>query len=133
MLPADAADAFDDLMIAAQKLASTPIGGSDTARNLQITEQLKGRALAALSWIISPRQAARNAAEQRALDRGITSLTEALIDPGKRKQLRQIARMSDATQQAIQLSTLLGGQVGAVAFSGETGELPAQLQQRRQR
>lgn len=121
MLPADAAQAFDDLMLAAEKIASTPVRGSDTAFNQQITEQLKGRALAAISWIISPRQAARTAAEQRAIQSGVDSLTEALLDPAKRSQLRQIARMAPSTRQTILLGALLGGQAtqSAVAYIGD--------------
>jgi hypothetical protein len=110
MLPGNAAKVFDELMDAAEKLASTPIRGSDTAYNQILTEQLKGKALAAISWIISPRQAARNAAEQKALQNGVDSLTEALLNPQKRSQLRQIARMAPSTQQAIMLGSVLSGQ-----------------------
>lgn len=110
MLPGNAAKIFDELMGAAEKLASTPIRGSDTEPNRMITEQLKGKALAVISWFISPRQAARNAAEQNAIQNGVDSLTEALLNPQKRNQLRQIARMAPSTRQAIMLSTVLGGQ-----------------------
>lgn len=116
MLPGNAAQVFDDLMVAAEKLASTPVRGSDTASNQIITEQLKGKALAALSWIITPRQAARTAAEQRALDSGVESLTTALLNPQKRNQLRQVVKMAPSTRQAIIISSILGGQVGDMAY-----------------
>lgn len=115
MLPADAADALDDLMAAAEKLAKTPLGtsrvsGSNTARDQQITEMLKGRALASLRWLMYPRQSLKEAAEQQVLETGITDLTEALIDPAKRGQLRQIARMPPSQRQLILLGTVVGGQ-----------------------
>lgn len=115
MLPKDAATALDDLMVAAEKLAKTPLGtsrvsGSNTARDQQISEMLKGRALAALRWLMYPRQTIKDAAEQQVLESGITDLTEALIDPTKRGQLKQIARMAPSDRQLILLGTVVGGQ-----------------------
>lgn len=129
MLPGNAAKVFDELMGAAEKLASTPIRGSDTAYNHLITEQLKGKALAAISWIISPRQAARNAAEQKALQNGVDSLTEALLNPQKRNQLRQIAKMAPSTRQAIMLGAVLSGQTAERSLSSPNDVLPAQANQ----
>lgn len=138
MLPADATQAFDDLMLAAEKLASAPIGGSDTASNLQITDQLKRNALGKMRWLTSPiattKGAIKDAAEQRAIDDGLRSLSEALVDPGKRSQLRQIVQIKDPTRQLVQLSTFLG-QIGAasagVAADDET-RLPPAIQRLRE-
>ena len=118
LLPADAADAFDDLMMAAEKLARTPLGASriansPTASNQIITEKLKGMALNSLKWMIAPRQSLQNAAEQRAVDEGIDSLTAALVDPAKRNELRRIVKMKDSTRQLILLAPLLSTKVGA--------------------
>lgn len=133
LMPKEAAQAFDDVMLAAQKLSSTPMRGSDTASNQLITEELRNRASSKLTWLLSPvrtaREAAMNAAEKRAMDQGIESLTEALLDPAKRGQLRQIVKMKDSTKQLIQLSAILGGQVGAGAVSLEADQYPASLQQ----
>lgn len=118
MLPADAADAFDDLMMAAEKLARTPLGasriaGSPTASNQIITEKLKGMALNSLKWLITPRQALQSEAEQRALNEGIDALTAALVDPAKRGELRRIVKMKDSTRQLLLLAPILGGDVAA--------------------
>lgn len=127
MLPANASQVLDELMGAAEKLASTPIRGSDTASNQLITEQLKGKALAALSWIISPRQAARTAAEDRALEQGVESLTNALLNPQKRQELRRVARMAPSTRQAILLTSILGGQGVEAAVVDPDDSMPPVL------
>lgn len=118
ILPADAADAFDDLMLAMEKLAATPLGasrvaGSPTASNQVITEKLKGMALNSVKWIVAPRQSLQNAAEQRAVDDGIDALTTALIDPAKRAELRRVVKIKDSTRQLMLLAPILGADVGA--------------------
>jgi hypothetical protein len=123
MLPADAADAFDDVMLAAEKLARTPLGasrvaGSPTASNQIITEKLKGMALNSLKWMIAPRQSLQGAAEQRAVDEGIDALTAALIDPAKRGELKRIVKMKDWQRQVILLAPILSTKAGAAY--GET-------------
>ena len=56
------------------------------------------------------------------------SLTEALIDPTKRAQLKQIARMSPSAQQAIQLAGFLGEQGIKTAIEDEGGStMPAAM------
>ena len=120
MLPADAADAFDDLMLAAEKLARTPLGasriaGSPTASNQIITDKLKGMALNSLKWMIAPRQSLQSAAEQRAVDDGIDALTAALIDPAKRSELRRIVKMKDSSRQLLLLAPILSVNVAANA------------------
>lgn len=127
MLPADAADAFDDLMMAAEKLARTPLGasriaGSPTASNQIITEKLKGMALNSLKWMIAPRQSLQSAAEQRAVDEGIDALTAALIDPAKRSELRRIVKMKDSSRQLLLLAPILSTKVGA-AYGESQGML----------
>lgn len=117
IMPADAAQALDDLMLAAEKLASTPLGasriaGSPTASNQLITDALRGRALNTMKWILTPREALRGEAERRAQEQGITALTEALIDPAKRGQLKMIAKMPPSQRQLILLAPILTTKVG---------------------
>jgi hypothetical protein len=124
ILPADALPALEGLLDAAEKLAATPLGasrvaGSPTSSNISIGEALKGRAVATLRALITPRQAIRDAAELRAQEQGVIDLTEALIDPAKRDQLKRIVRMKDSTKQAILLGTLFTGQAAA----GEASDL----------
>ena len=122
ILPGGAAQAFDDLMVAAERLASTPIAGSNTMRDTEIKDQLKGTGAVIFKWLTSPRQAVTDAAEQRALENGTTQIAEALLNPQKRAQLRQVVKMAPSTRQAIMLTTILGGQVPArvAASSGDT-------------
>jgi hypothetical protein len=120
ILPRDSFTALDDVLVAAQALAKTPLGasrvaGSNTARDSNISEILKGRGVAIARALISPRQALKDAAEFKAQEQGVLALTEALIDPAKRDQLRRIVRMSDRSKQAILLATFLGGQATAGA------------------
>lgn len=107
MLPEGALQAFDDLMEAAQSLARTPTAGSNTMRDTEIKEQLKGTALTAYRYLTSPRQAIREAGEQRALEQGTAAIAEAILNPVKRAQLRQVVRMAPSTQKAILLSGIL--------------------------
>lgn len=139
LLPPDAAQAFDDLMLAADKLSQTPLGasrvaGSNTARDLNISEALKSRGVSFLKFIAAPGKTisgnAAASAERKAQEQGIESLTEALLDPAKRGQLKQILRIKDSTKQTILIGALLSGQAGKIAASdiGETRTPPAYTQ-----
>lgn len=123
MLPPGAAADFDNLMGAMEKLARTPLGasrvsGSNTFRDTQISEELKGR-VSVFAKALQPRTAILNAAEQRAKDQGIEAITEALFDPAKRSQLKQIVKMAPSTRQALLITTLLGGQAAKEAAADE--------------
>jgi hypothetical protein len=126
MLPGDAAQSFDDLMTAAEKLSSTPIAGSNTMRDTEIKDQLKGTGAVIFKWLTSPRASVQNAAEQRALENGTTQIAEALIDPAKRGQLKQVVKMKPSTKQAILLSSLLSGQAIDRVFATGTDVIPGQ-------
>lgn len=123
MLPPDAVQAFDDLMEAAQSLARTPTAGSNTMRDTEIKEQLKGTALTAYRYLTSPRQAVREAGEQRALEEGTAAIAEAILNPQKRAQLRQVVRMAPGTKKAILLSGILSGKATKESLDDET-EVP---------
>jgi hypothetical protein len=123
MLPPGAAGDFEALMTAMEKLAKTPLGasrvtGSNTFRDTQISEELKGR-VSIFAKALQPRQTVLNAAEQRAQEQGIEAITQALFDPAKRSQLKQIVKMQPSSKQAILISTLLGGQVATEAAADE--------------
>lgn len=132
MLPPGAVQAFDDLMNAAESLARTPIAGSNTMRDTEIKEQLKGTGAVAFRWLTQPRQSIVSAAEQRALEQNTQAITEAILNPTKQKQLKAVVRMSDQTKKALVLTSILGGQVTQQAAArGETRTPPA-LQPRQQ-
>jgi hypothetical protein len=118
MLPAGAGSAFDDLMLAMEKLSRTQLGasrvaGSNTFRDQELNESLKGQGAIVFRWLTSPRKSIQDAAEERAKQKSLDAITEALLDPAKRSQLRQVARMEPSTKQAILLSGLLSGQAVA--------------------
>lgn len=118
MLPAGAASAFDDLMLAMEKLSRTPLGasrvaGSNTFRDQELNEALKGQGAIVFRYLTSPRKSIQDAAEERAKQQSIGAITEALLDPAKRSQLRQVAHMQPSTKQAILLSGILSGQAVA--------------------
>lgn len=131
ILPSNSLDTFDDVLLAAEKLAVTPLGssriaGSNTLRDQTISEVLKGRGVAFAKALTTPRQAIREAAEMRAQEQGVIDLTEALIDPAKRSKLRQIVKMKDETKKAIMLGTLFSAQAGegAIEDLGENKGIP---------
>lgn len=119
MLPKGAAKDFEDLMFAAERLSSTPIGGSNTMRDTEIKDQLKGTGAVVFRWLTSPRQAVKEAAEQRALEQGTVAITEAMLNPMKRAQLRQVVKMKPSTEQALQLAAIISGQSTQRALSGD--------------
>lgn len=127
MLPGDSATIFHDLMRAAERLASTPIAGSNTMRDTEIKDQLKGQGAVVFRWLTSPRASFQNAAEQRALEQGTEAITQALLDPTKRSQLKRIVRMAPSTKQAILISTIIGGKATAVAAEGVDDQAPPSL------
>lgn len=118
ILPPNAYPVLQDLLAAAERLATTPLGasrtaGSNTLRDQTISEILKGRATAVAKSLLTPRQAIRDSVEQRAQEQGVIDLTEALLDPSKRDQLRRIVKMTDPAKQAILLGTIFTGQAAA--------------------
>lgn len=120
MLPPGASSALDDLMTAAEKLASTPIAGSNTMRDTEIKEMLGSQGAVVFRWLTSPRQSITDAAERRALEQGTQAVTEAILDSAKRAQLRQVARMAPSTRKALLMTSIITGQVGA-AGTGAAG------------
>lgn len=139
LLPPDAAQALEDLMLAAGKLAKTPLGasrtaGSQTAEKLNIADSLKSRGVSFMKFLSAPLRTisgnAQAAAERKAMEDGVESLTEALLDPAKRGQLKQILRIKDSTKQTILIGALLSSQAGKIAASdiGETRIPPAYTQ-----
>jgi hypothetical protein len=113
MLGPQAMQTMDDLMLAAERLASTPTAGSNTFRDLETKEMLKGatgRIADVFRWISTPRASALNLAERRAVERGTQAIAEALVDPTRRGQLRVVLRMRPSTRQAVLLSNVIGAQ-----------------------
>lgn len=129
MLEPKAAQAFDDLMTAAQALSRTPISGSNTMRDTEIRDQFKGQGAVVFRWLTSPFKAVQGAAEQRALEKNTLAVTEAILNPAKQAQLRQIVRMKPSTQQAMLLVSILGGQAAQQNAAPGVTEIPSQSTQ----
>lgn len=127
MLPGGAAPVFHDLMTAAEKLASTPIAGSNTMRDTEIKDQLKGTGAVVFQWLTSPRKQVVDAAEQRALEQGTQQITEALLNPAKRSQLKRVVKMAPSTRQAILISSIIGGKATSVAAESVDDRTPPSL------
>lgn len=115
MLPSGSVQAFEDLMEAVQAMARTPTAGSNTMRDTEIRDQLKGQGAVAWKWLTSFRASLTNAAEQGALNRGTEAIAEAILDPSKRSQLRRVAKMPDGARKAMILAGVLGAQSVKVA------------------
>lgn len=128
MMPPAAVQSFDDLMTASEALARTPIAGSNTMRDTEIKDQLKGTAAVVFKWLTSPRQSVRESAEQKALERATVAITEGILDPAKRSQLRQVVKMAPSTRQAILISTILGTQATKIAVTPEAEVVPEAYQ-----
>lgn len=133
ILPAGALPDFEALLGAAEKIATTPLGasrvaGSNTARDTNISEVLKGRGIAVTKALITPRQAIRDAVELKAQEDAVIRLTEALLDPAKRKQLNAIVKISDRSKQAILLGSIFSAKAagGTVRDFGENVEAAQQ-------
>lgn len=131
MLPQGAVKDFEDLMFAAERLASTPIAGSNTMRDTEIKDQLKGTGAVIFRWLTSPRKAVVDAAEQRALEQGTVAITEALLDPAKRSQLKRVVKMKPSSRQALMITSLLGGQAATKAAADEFSDDRMPLSQER--
>ncbi len=128
MMPTGSLQAFEDLMNASKALSRTPTAGSNTMRDTEIANQLKGQGGVILKWLTSPRASMTSAAEQRAVEKNTIALTEAIIDPAKQKQLRVIVKMSDRAKQAIALSALLSGKGASMAVDSDVDHTPDVLQ-----
>jgi len=122
MLPPGTVKDFEELMFAAERLASTPIAGSNTMRDTEIKEQLQGTGAVIFRWLTSPRKSVVDAAEQRALEQGTVAITEALLDPTKRAQLKRVVKMKPSARQALMITTLLSGQAATNAAADELSE-----------
>jgi hypothetical protein len=125
MMPSGSLQAFNDLMTAAQAMARTPSAGSNTMRDTEIANQLRGQGAVVFKWLTSPRASVANAAEQAAVERNTLAITEAILDPAKQKQLRQVVKMQDSTRKAIVLSSILAGQTVQEAFGTDVDRMPS--------
>lgn len=101
---------FDNLMGAARRLASTPVGGSTTPQDLAIGKALEGPINSVMQVVTSvrhPIQSAEDVARKAGRERNILNLTNAILDPAQRGRIGVITRMRPGRRQAALLGSLL--------------------------
>lgn len=124
MLPPSARQSLEDLMLAMQKLAQTPLGasrgaaGSNTFRDTAIDAEIRQSVEGAKRFTEKPISSTldfffgkSDEAKQKIFER----FTEAILDPAKRSQLKKITQLKPGTQQRILLGTLLATEGGSIS------------------
>lgn len=117
LLPAQALPLAKEVFLAAEKLAKTPLGanriaGSQTQSKTELADKLGSRMGPIISLFTMSRQTARDAAEQKAREKGVDMIAEALTNPAKRKLLLRAVRISDETQKATIIGSILTAEAG---------------------
>lgn len=121
LLPPDAYDLAENVFVAAQKLAATPLGqnriaGSATESRGRIADALGDRLTPVLDLFTTSRQTVREAGQTLAREKGVDMIADALTDPAKRNLLKQAVKIKDSTKQRIVLASILSSQSAAGAF-----------------
>jgi hypothetical protein len=110
MLTPEQFHTFNELMFAAQRLASTPIGGSSTPHDLAVGKTLEGavgRVVQVIGAIRHPVKTLEDATRARAREENLLDIVSAIVDPEQRRRLNVILRMRPGTQQAVRLGTIM--------------------------
>lgn len=113
-----------DLMESFRKIASTEVRGSDTEFNSLISAAFRGPMARTARAVMSPRQAALDAADRSAMDRLTVMVSEAMTDPNKVRQLRAIVKMPASQRKAYMLSTILAAQSAEASAPRGGDQLP---------
>ncbi len=118
MLPGGAAQAFDDLMLAMEALAKTPLGasrvaGSNTFRDTAIDRQITDSIASGTKAIARPITSLVEFVEGNGKEKAMEAFTQAIMDPAKRAQLKAITKLKPGTQRALLLGSLLSTQSGS--------------------
>lgn len=110
MLTPQAYQRFENLMRAARRLASTPVGGSTTPQDLAIGNALEGNT-GVISSVVNavrhPFKTGEDVARKAAREQNILHLTSAILDPAQARRLDVITRMRPGKQQAILLGSIV--------------------------
>jgi len=126
-------NAFNELMFAARRLGSTPVGGSTTPQDLAIGKALEGNinpVMEVVSGARHPFKSAEDVARKAGREQNILHLTSALLDPNQSQRLAVITRMRPGRRQALLLSTLMSEEAAkrflqTAAGDGKNSELIA--------
>lgn len=105
-LDPDTSTLFFDVVEAFKDIAASPIYGSDTAMNQLMTDQMRG---SATSKLLSPRKSIMDSVDRKFMDKHAKTIAEALTDPVKIKQLKELRKLDLSDEQnVILVSTILG-------------------------
>lgn len=134
MLDEPTAHLLEQVMEAASRMASTPIAGSNTFRDTETAEMLKGltgKGFQLWRAFTSPRDALRSMAERRAVEQSTLDIAEGILDPTQQKKLRVVLAMKPSTRRNVLLFNVLGAQtakdyVKSRAAQGEDSHLIAE-------
>jgi len=119
---------FDQIMEALKKVASTPLGGSDTAFNQLVTRKLDQNTFTILQSVLSPRKVLLEAQQQRFLNDLSVAIANGLTNPSKVAELNRLFALKPSTEKAVLITALMLGQTTAAASFG-VDQQPALLQQ----
>jgi hypothetical protein len=118
---------FNELMFAAQRLASTPVGGSTTPQELAIGKTLEGPinpVMQVVTTVRHPAQTAEEVARKAGREQTILDLTNAILDPTQRARISVITRMRPGRRQAALLGSVLSEETAKrfIESEGPMGE-----------
>lgn len=106
-LDGDIIDTAGDVLEAFELIANSPIGGSDTAFNLAITEQQKQTGATLISKAMTPIKSIADAVDSKFLDRHSMAIAEALTNPRKIKQVRKLLELPKGLERSIQIASVI--------------------------
>ena len=121
---------FNQVMDALKKVASTPLGGSDTAFNQLVTQKLDQSTFTVLRSVLQPGKTLVGAQQQRFMKRLSIAIADGLTNPDKLRELNRLFALKPSTEKAVLITSLMLGQVsaGAIELSG-ADRIPPVLQQ----
>ncbi len=110
---------FNQLMNALQRVASTPLIGSDTAFNQLVTQKLGRSRFSLLQSVLTPRQTVLEGVEQRFMDDLAEGVATALTDPAKARELNRLFAMRPSAERALLITSVVLGPAAATAAASE--------------
>lgn len=110
------AELADELLDTMRRMASTYSRNSNTQSKQQLEAIFRGPLGRFIRVVGSPVKSAMDAADQRVFDDMTGKVAEALANPRKVDQLKQVVKMSPSVRQATVLGTILFGQTAQAGF-----------------
>jgi hypothetical protein len=118
---------FNTVMDAFKMLARTPIGGSDTAFNQIITKEMSEGGLSSIQKALTPKNSVLEFIAGRNIEDNAKIITDAIIDPANADKLRQLAKLPEGREKAIEIGLFILGSRGAEQAS-ESFDTPESIE-----